>query len=209
MSVRFPCAAFVLSLWLHAGVATAQPRDIEQRARELLSAGVEQSATPQQLAKLGPELGAALVAIFERTSEARFVRLRALSMLRFDTSARATQLFARLLHEGIAPAATLASDPLHASRSTLVLRRAIDGLADRKVPEIEIDLTKALGHRDPQIRRAAVLALRDHPADFVQRSLATQRARETSPLVRQAFTDRSVQSPSPRSNGRESATPPR
>ncbi len=191
----------------------AEEPAVEARARELLASGVEQSVTPQMLAKLGPALPDALLAIFERPSEARYVRLRALGLLAHYQQTRVMQLFARLLHDGLEAAPVDVADPLHPSRSTLVVRRAIAGLstetAARHVARIELDLTRALQHRDAQVRRAAVLALQRFDRKTAREALALQRTRETSPLVLKVLTDRSARSPSPLPSAPKSATPPR
>lgn len=205
-----------LSLWtglsLGLAVGRAQSDDLESRVRVYLASGVEQSVTPQTLARLGPALPDALLAIFERTSEPRYVRLRALSMLAQLQHSRVKQLFVRLLHEGVQPVPTQASDALHPSRSALVLRRVIEsvsGDADHKLAPLEADLTRALQHHNAQVRRAAVQALQQLTGARVRQTLAAQLARETSPLVRRALTDRSVRSQAPRPIVPKSATPPR
>lgn len=202
-------AAVLLSLMVWTGLARAQPaNDVESRARELLSLGVEESVSVQSLAALGPELTPALLTIFARTSEARHVRLRALSMLSHFDDARITALLVRLVHEGVAQGPST-SDPLHPSRSSLVLRKAIEGITLRKVPALSGDLSRALEHGDAQVRRAAVLALREIANEKVERTLSLQLTRETSPLVLAVLRDRSVRSQGPRPIALESATRPR
>ncbi len=210
------------SVYVARAEPALEPMALETRARELLAAGVEQSVSPQTLAKLGPELPDALLAIFERTSEARYVRLRALSMLSHFPQPRVTQLFLRLVHEGVTPAATALEDALHPGRSALVLRRAIESIATRRAPQLELepqlelDLTRALAHANAQVRRAAVLTLHEHmherKAAGLQRLLAAQLARESSPMVIdtiKALRDRSARSQAPRPISPKTATPPR
>lgn len=189
--------------------AAAEPSDVEQNARSLLAAGVEETVSPTALAQLGPELPGALLAIFSRPSEARYVRLRALSMLAHVDQARVTELFVRLLREGMAPMPASNTDALHPARSSLVLRKAIEGLAGRSVPDLTVELVHALDHRDPWVRRAAVLMLAQKPNVLAAKALETQLGRETSVLVLKVLTDRSARPIVPRSSVPESAPPPR
>jgi len=211
--MRVSRAAFVicsvvmsLGLGLHAA---AEPSEVEQSARSMLAAGVEETVSPAALAQLGPELPSALLAIFTRPSEARHVRLRALSMLAHVDQAQVTELFVRLLREGMAPRPATNSDALHPARSSLVLRRAIEALAGRSVPDLTVELVHALEHRDPWVRRAAVLMLAQKPNIEAVKALETQLGRETSALVLKVLTDRSARPIVPRSIVPESAPPPR
>lgn len=199
-----------IALGLGIGVhASAEPSEVEADVRSLLAAGVEQTASPAALTQLGPELTDALLAIFSRPTEARHVRLRALSMLAHFDHERVTQLFVRLLRQGMGPMPAPHADALHPARSSLVLRRAIEGLAGRGVPDLTVELVQALEHRDPWVRRAAVLELAQRPDAKAVKALETQLARETSALVLKVLTDRSARPTTPRSIVPESATPPR
>lgn len=198
-----------LFVWL-MGVSFvhAETSPTEPEVRAMLGAGVEQAPFLARLEAPGESLSQTLIDLFSATEEAHYVRLRALSVLGRRSDAVAARFLLKLLHES-GSGRPNGPDALHPSRSSLVLRRAIDGLAPRKLADAEADLTLCLRHHDAGVRGAAVIALLGYGRPSTERSLTLHLAHETSARVRLLITDRSALPRAPRSNAPRSAPPPR
>lgn len=198
-----------LCFWLMTvSMALAEPAPSREQVRQWLSFGVEGSPALTRLGGSDESLSQTLMAIYADKREARYVRLRALAALGRREDRAAAQFLLRLVH-----LSTLTdkadADALHPARSSLVLRRAIDGLAPRKLPAAEADLTLCLRHPNPGVRASAVLALRAYGKASIEQNLTIHLAQETSARIRLLITDRSALPTDLRSNAPESAPPPR
>jgi len=200
--------AALLTWLIVVSTVQADARGMVAEVRALLEAGVEETVSPEQLARLGPDVSTALVAVYETRDAPRHVRLRAVTALGRRSDEAASHFLLKLLHAGTQRAPAL-GDPLHPARSALVLRRAIEGLTLRRLSAAEADLTLSLSHRDTWVRSAAVKALSAYANPATERSLTLHLERETSARVRRLITDRSAPRAAPRANAPGSATPPR
>lgn len=188
------------------------PSETERQVEALLGLGVETSTPASAYVALGEPGTLALIAIFERETAPRHIRLRALSALAAlenDTAANylTTLLEARderkLEHLG----------SLHPKRSTSVLRRTLRGLERSHARISTSDLMPYLTHRDAAVRLAAVRLLARKRESAVTLALQAQRERERSQDVVKALAlalkDRSAPPAAPRQDAPRSGSPPR
>lgn len=186
------------------GTARAEPATMTERVEALLAAGIEPSEARHTIMALGPAGELALVEVFEREGAARYVRLRALSMLQSFESEATARYFAALVEAARAPSERLGA--LHPARSPLVLRRALEGLVPTGrllTPPLDVGaVSHCLQHADPHVRRAAAQLLATFDDGRSQQALTMQLSRERSRMVRgtleHALTSRSARRPSPR-----------
>ena len=172
---------------------------------QLFAAGIEASSAHGVALSLGSAGERALIELFERTSAARYVRLRALiALLDFESSASA-RYFERLVAAAHAPKDGWLGE-LHPARSSLVLRRALEGLRQNahlleKPPALD-PIARSAAHADAHVRRAAsgVLAvLGDRRATAVLSArLESERSRMVRASLERALTSRSARQTAPR-----------
>ena len=199
-----------------AGLARADDVRADDVAalRERLRGGVESSA----VASANERDAGALIVIFEDGAEERHVRLRALSWLAQLHDARTQAFFARLL--GRASEAQAPTDALDPRRSSLVLRRAVDGLLAVAPNDRSVELVAPfLAHRDARIREAVARGLVRVGSEKARQLARARLNQEVSKAVRAqlsllltpagATTDRPARPPALPTNGPESAPRPR
>jgi HEAT repeat protein len=191
-------------------VAT-EPSPEEQQVEALLGLGVETSTPVSAYAALGDAGTRALIAIFERETAARHVRLRALSTLGALESDIATRYLLTLLEARDATHLAFLGS-LHPMRSASVLRRTLHGLERHHEQVAMADLMPYLAHRDPSVRTATVRLLARKPGAEITEALLARRTREPSSEVVKALTlalkDRSAPPASPRPDGPRSDSRP-
>jgi hypothetical protein len=201
---RLGCAlgSVVLAAVLLVGApvesAEAQEWALIRRVEATLEAGVETNQAEDAILALGEQGERAVRAVFERDGAPVYVRLRALSLLsRFETEESARYL-ERLIMAAQQPDESLGA--LHPARSSLVLRRALEGLlpvAELLDPQPKLDaLSFCLAHRDAHVRKAAADLLAKLESREVDLVLAKQLTNERSAMVRgrvqHALTSRSA-----------------
>lgn len=178
----------------------------------MLAMGVETSVPASAYAALGDEGTRALIAIFERTSAPKHVRLRALAALAELNDERAARYLVRLV-EARDAAHMAALGELHPARSAGVLRRAMRGLAGRPGLLRSASVLPYLTHRDASIRAAAVRLLAHHPEPAVTAALRARLQSESARAVREALAnalrDRSAPPASPPPDAPRTGSPPR
>lgn len=188
-------------MWAASALADAEPA---AQVEAWLTAGIEPSEARHNILALGPAGELAVIAVFEREAAPRYVRLRALSVLQSFETESATRYFADLVALFQRPSPRFGE--LHPARSSLVLRRALEGLVPTGQllsPPLDVEgVAACLGHHDPHVRKAAAAVLATLDDGRSERALSSQLAREKSTMVRgtlqQALTSRSVRRPGPR-----------
>ena len=197
--------------------ASAQEASEQERAVEaLLGLGIETATPVSTYAALGEPGTRALIAIFERDTAPRHIRLRALGALSALETPTALDYLASLLVEAGGSASEQKMQRLgnlHPQRSTTVLRRTLRGLERHPARVPAADVMPYLAHRDAAVRLSAVRLLAQKPDREVTQALHAQRDRERSGAVRQALTsalkDRSAPPAAPRQDAPESGSQPR
>jgi len=169
-----------------ARIARANPDALSARVEELLSAGVEASGAHAAILALGEAGAQALIAVFERSEAARFVRLRALSELQRFESETSARYFEGLVRKAAVDDGRLGE--LHPARSPLVLRRALEGLVPTArslspPPPLAL-LAPCLEHPDAHVRRLASTLLATLDDRAVEPALTKQLSHERSRMVR-------------------------
>ena len=153
---------------------------------------------------MGPARGASAHQVFERDDAARYVRLRALSVLQSFRTERAARYFEDLVRAAANPESRLGA--LHPARSPLVLRRALEGLLETSSvlrPALALaPVSACLTHADPHVRRLAAQVLATLDDAEVDKMLNARLSRERSAMVRgslqQGLTSRSARRAAPR-----------
>ena len=180
--------SLVLTLVCWVSPARASDPALLDRVQTLLSQGVEPGNAQATIVALGDDGERALEGVFERESAPRYVRLRALNVLATLASPASVHYLDALVRAAQAPDERLGE--LHPARSPLVLRRALEGLANAR-----LDLTSVvacLAHMDPQVRRAAANLLasyqpatQDPTSDArIAAALSALQTHESSRMVR-------------------------
>jgi hypothetical protein len=190
----------------------APPSEEEQRVEALLGAGIETSTPVSAYAALGESGTRALIAIFERETAPRHVRLRALSALAGLENDTATDYLATLL-EARDERQLSRLGSLHPKRSASVLRRTLRGLERRHKRVATTDVMPYLTHRDAAVRLAAVRLLARKPENAVTLALNAQRDRERVGQVQKALAlalkGRSAPPAAPRQDAPKNGSQPR
>jgi len=183
---------------LRPGAPGRASTELTIQVESWLAAGIEASGAHDKILALGDRGERALVSVFEREAAPRYVRLRALSELgSFGTEASAVYLLS-LVHRARTPDGSLGD--LHPSRSSLALRRALEGLVEtaRLLSERQPldDVSWCLSHPDAHVRRVAsdVLATLDDSASqqALQKHLPSERSRMVRGSVTRALTMRAA-----------------
>lgn len=189
---------------------------LDRRVEALLAAGIEERVPHEVITQLGSEAASALIRAFEREDAPPYVRLRALSTLAVADDARAVRYVAELVRRGAERTDTPKGSNAQGAfvRSSLVLRRALSGLALRAEPVLDPQVVAPLlAHDDVHVRKSATFLLGRFSPERVRVLLEARMRVESSPLVRRslqdALTGRFVRFSAPRPAAPRNGSPPR